>query len=399
MEYTNLGRTGLRVSVAGLGCGGGSKLGQTAGESEEHSVHLVRSAVDLGVNFIDTANSYGTEAIVGKAIKDIPRDEVVLSTKYHPAWAGVVNTAETIIQGLENSLKQLGVDYIDVFHLHGVYPRWYDYVINDIVPDLIKEKEKGKFRFLGVTENAPRDHQHEMIQKVFEDDCFDVIMLAFHIMNQNAEQFVFPKSLEHEIGTLIMFAVRSIFSTPGRLKKEVDELARQGKLPKALMNDDNPFEFLLHPEGASSVIDACYRYVRHQPGSDVILFGTGNLDHLRSNVASINKPPLPKDDLEKIRTLFGHLEGVGLDYPGGSGPKIKHDTVNQELDTSGLKCPLPVLKAKKALRGMEIGETLRVISTDPTSAVDFIDYCDNSGNEMLESTLDNNIYTYVIRKS
>ena len=87
------------------------------------------------------------------------------------------------------------------------------------------------------------------------------------------------------------------------------------------------------------------------------------------------------------------------DYPGGSGPKIKHDIVNQELDTSGLKCPLPVLKAKKALRGMEIGETLRVISTDPTSAVDFIDYCDNSGNEMLESTLDNNIYTYVIRKS
>ena len=60
MEYTKLGRTDLRVSVAGLGCGGGSKLGLETGESEEHSIRLVRSAIDLGVNFIDTASSYGT---------------------------------------------------------------------------------------------------------------------------------------------------------------------------------------------------------------------------------------------------------------------------------------------------------------------------------------------------
>ena len=304
MEFTKLGRTELRVSVAGLGCGGGSKLGQATGESEEASVRLVRSAIDLGVNFIDTANSYGTEAIVGKAIKDVPRDEVILSTKYHPAWAGVVNTAETIIEGLENSLKELGVNYVDVFHLHGVYPRWYDYVMNDIVPSLIKQKEKGKFRYLGVTENAPQDHQHEMIQRSFEDDCFDVIMLAYHIMNQNAEQLVFPKSLKQGVGTLIMFAVRSIFSTPGRLKKEVDELVRQGRLPEELINDENPLGFLLHADGASNVIDACYRYVRHQQGADVILFGTGKLDHLNMNVASINKPPLPKDDLAKIHSCL-----------------------------------------------------------------------------------------------
>ena len=80
MEYTKLGRTDLRVSVAGLGCGGGSKLGLETGEGEEHSIRLVRSAIDLGVNFIDTASSYGTEVAVGKAIKGIPRDQVVLST-------------------------------------------------------------------------------------------------------------------------------------------------------------------------------------------------------------------------------------------------------------------------------------------------------------------------------
>ena len=285
MEYTKLGRTDLRVSVAGLGCGGGSKLGLETGESEEHSIRLVRSAIDLGVNFIDTASSYGTEVAVGKAIKDIPRDQVVLSTKFHPAWAGVVNNAETIVKGLENSLRQLGVEYVDVFHLHGVYPRWYDYVMSDIVPVLTKEKEKGKFRHLGVTENAPQDHQHEMFQRAFDDNCFDVIMLAYHIMNQNAERFVFPRSQNQGIGTLIMFAVRSIFSTPGRLKAEVNELVGQGRLPDSIMNKDNPLDFLLHENGASSIIDACYRFVRHQPGADVILFGTGNLDHLMENIA------------------------------------------------------------------------------------------------------------------
>ena len=114
---------------------------------------------------------------------------------------------------------------------------------------------------------------------------------------------------------------------------------------------------------------------------------------------SINKPPLPIDDLLKVRELFGHLEGVGLDYPGGSGPKTKLVDVNQEIDTSGLKCPIPVLKAKKALRGMDAGETLRVISTDPSSAVDFIDYCDNTGYELLESSKESSSFIYVIRKT
>ena len=72
MEYMEPGRTGLKVSVAGLGCGGGSRLGRAAGASEAESVALVRGAIDLGVNFFDTAEAYGTEAIVGAAIKSGP---------------------------------------------------------------------------------------------------------------------------------------------------------------------------------------------------------------------------------------------------------------------------------------------------------------------------------------
>jgi L-galactose dehydrogenase len=73
MEYVTLGRTGLRVSVAGLGCGGFSRLGLGTGKSEEEAVALVRHALDLGVNLLDTAAVYGTEGVVGQAIKSVPQ--------------------------------------------------------------------------------------------------------------------------------------------------------------------------------------------------------------------------------------------------------------------------------------------------------------------------------------
>ena len=66
---------------------------------------------------------------------------------------------------------------------------------------------------------------------------------------------------------------------------------------------------------ADSVIDAAYRYCRHAAGSDVVLFGTGNLDHVRANIDSILSPPLPTADVERLETLFGALIGIGLDRP------------------------------------------------------------------------------------
>ena len=81
MEYTTLGRSGLHVSIAGLGCGGHSRLGTKTGKSEQESIAVVRQALDLGINLIDTAEAYGTEAIVGKALQGVPRDQVVIATK------------------------------------------------------------------------------------------------------------------------------------------------------------------------------------------------------------------------------------------------------------------------------------------------------------------------------
>src|SRR5712671_7696884 len=107
MEYTTLGNTGLNVSVAGLGCGGFSRLGLTTGKSEDEATLLVREAVDMGINIIDTAPGYGTEVIVGKALKFIPRQSVVVATKASVGRNGEWRTPAQMVESLESSLRLL----------------------------------------------------------------------------------------------------------------------------------------------------------------------------------------------------------------------------------------------------------------------------------------------------
>jgi aryl-alcohol dehydrogenase-like predicted oxidoreductase len=301
MDYTTLGRTGLRVSVAGLGTGGFSRAG--IGVSEDHAAGIIRQAMDLGV--------------VGRAVKGVPRDEVVICTKASKPVNDPAFLLPKILESLDGSLTRLGLDYVDVFQLHAVPPAAYEYVRNEIVPALLREKEKGKFRFLGITETSPNDHEMVMLQKAAatEDTPWDTAMFAFNLMDQVARQSVFPLTLKNRVGTLMMFAVRSIFARPAQLAETVKDLAAKGLVPADLAASEEPLGFLVHPDGASSVTDAAYRYVRHEPGVDVVLFGTGDPEHLKANIASILKPPLPDADREKLRTLFSHLRGVGLEIP------------------------------------------------------------------------------------
>ncbi|MGH7156312.1 MAG: aldo/keto reductase [Acetobacteraceae bacterium] len=315
MDYTTLGRTGLRVSVAGLGAGGFSRLGLATGKTEAEAVALVRAALDLGVNLIDTAAPYGTEAVVGKAIAGRPRESVVIATKASVFRAGERIPPERVVESLDNSLRLLGIDCIDVFQVHAVSPSGYDYVRDAIVPALLLEREKGKFRYLGITETAPNDAEHRMIARAAPDGIWDVAMVFFHMMCQNARQAVFPLTRAGGIGTLLMFAVRNIFARPERLAATMRDLADSGKVPAWLAERDDPLDFLIHPGGAASLTDAAYRFVRHEPGVDVVLFGTGEIGHLRANIASILRPPLPRADRDRLAELFGGLVGVGLDVP------------------------------------------------------------------------------------
>jgi aryl-alcohol dehydrogenase-like predicted oxidoreductase len=315
MEYVTLGRTGLRVSVAGLGCGGFSKLGLGQGRSEAEAVALIHQALDLGVNLFDTAAAYGTEAVLGKALKAIPRDQVVIATKAPFSVGNPNSSAESAVASLDNSLRQLATDYVDIYQLHGIAPAAYDHARNVIAPALLKEKARGKFRHLAITETAPHDPEHKMLQRAVADGVWDVVMVGFHMMHHNAREAVFPLTREHRVGTLLMFAVRNIFSRPGQLAATMHELAAAGEVPKSLAETEDPLGFLVHEGGAKSIIDAAYRFVRHEPGVDVVLFGTGDPKHLRTNIDSLLSPPLPEADRARLASLFGHLVGVGLDAP------------------------------------------------------------------------------------
>jgi aryl-alcohol dehydrogenase-like predicted oxidoreductase len=156
-----------------------------------------------------------------------------------------------------------------------------------------------------------------MLERAVEDGVWDVVMVAFHMMHTNARTRVFPRTIANRIGTLIMFAVRNIFSKPDRLKAELRRLAARGEVPRWLAYAPNPLGFLVHSDfgGAESIPEAAYRFVRHEPGVDVVLFGTGNRDHLRANIAAILKPPLPDTDRRMLEKYFGRLVGIGLDPP------------------------------------------------------------------------------------
>src|SRR4030095_9166492 len=152
----------------------------------------------------------------------------VISTKSH------ATSGPAVLANLDNSLRQLDTDYVDIFHLHGLGPAAYDKAMAEIVPGLLREKEKGKFRHLAVSETGPRDPEHTMLARAVEEGCWEVFMLGFSLMHQNARTPIRPRTREKGIGTLCMFAVRNIFSKPEVLMPTVAELVKEGKLPAAL---------------------------------------------------------------------------------------------------------------------------------------------------------------------
>ncbi|MBL8690775.1 MAG: aldo/keto reductase [Rhodospirillaceae bacterium] len=320
MDQVTLGRTGLKVGVAGLGCGGFSRLGLATGKTEADAVALVKRAVDLGVTLFDTAAAYGTEGVVGQGLQGV-RDKVVVTTKamIHEGKERVA--PDKVVASLEKSLTLLRTDRIDVFQLHGVRPADYDWAVSAILPVLKREQEKGKFRFLGITEGAVSDTKAEMLSRAVQDDHWDTMMLAFHMMHQNARKVVLPATRKKRIGTLVMFAVRNIFARPERVAKAMKDLAASGQVPKMLAEDPNPLGFLVHDGGAKDLTDAAYRFARYEPGNDVVLFGTGSIHHMEANIASLNRPPLPAADRQKLIDLFSHLIGVGLEGSGAPSPQ------------------------------------------------------------------------------
>ncbi|MCX7012646.1 MAG: aldo/keto reductase [Candidatus Sumerlaeota bacterium] len=310
MEHTILGRTGLRASVAGLGAGGPSRLGRSTHKNDAESVRVVRAALDSSVNLIDTAEGYTTEDIVGKAIQGVARDRVILSTKKTIGRSDKLPSSQDVVLALENSLRRLGVEYVDIYHAHGVRLETYGHVREEIVPAFLKLRDQGKIRFLGVTEHFSADTGHAMLQQALRDDCWDVVMVGFNLLNQTARERVFPLTIAKRIGTLIMFAVRRALSQPAFLRQMIADLKARGKIGADDVDSDDSLGFLVRPGGAADVVDAAYRFCRHEPGADVILTGTGSVEHLMANIKSLNGPDLSAEDRRWLREIFARVDDV-----------------------------------------------------------------------------------------
>jgi aryl-alcohol dehydrogenase-like predicted oxidoreductase len=198
MERRDLGGRGLEVSALGLGCMGMSEFYGTRDGTE--SIATIHRALDLGMNFLDTADMYGpftNEMLVGKAIHD-RRAEVILATKFgnerreDGSWVGINGSPEYVRTACDASLKRLGVDYIDLLYQHRVDTQ---VPIEDTVGAMAELVSQGKVRYLGLSEAAP-----ETIRRAHEVHPISALQTEYSLWSREPEDAILPTTRELGIG-------------------------------------------------------------------------------------------------------------------------------------------------------------------------------------------------------
>ena len=193
-----LGRDGPEVSAIGLGCMGMSDF--YGAHDDADSIRVIHHALDRGVNFLDTADMYGTgknEELVGKAIRD-RRGDVFLATKFgnvrgpNGEFLGVRGDPDYVRSACEASLKRLGVDVIDLYYQHRVDP---NVPIEDTVGEMSRLQQEGKVRYLGLSEAAPRT-----IRAAYATSPITAVQTELSLWSRDAEAEVLPTVRELGIG-------------------------------------------------------------------------------------------------------------------------------------------------------------------------------------------------------
>ena len=172
---------------------------------------------------------------------------------------------------MEQSLKLIGTDYIDIYHLHGVEPKDYSFAKDRLMPVMRRLKEQGKIRFIGVTESFNPDPSHTMLQESLADDLWDVVMVGFSLLNPSARKTVLPLTQKHGAGVLDMFAVRRALSQPQHLRSLCRDLVDKGAIKEDAVDLNDPLGFLIKETDAASLPEAAYRFCRHSKASMLCL--------------------------------------------------------------------------------------------------------------------------------
>lgn len=219
MKTRKLGSEGLEVSALGLGCMGMSEFYGRGDESE--SVATIHRALDLGINFLDTADMYGpftNEQLVGRAIRD-RRDNVVLATKFanvrgeNGEFLGIRGDADYVRQACDASLKRLGVDHIDLYYQHRVDP---NVPIEETIGAMAELVKAGKVRYLGMSEAAP-----ETLIRAHAVHPISALQTEYSLWSRDVEDRILPTVRELGIGYVAYSPLGRGFLT-GQIKRFED---------------------------------------------------------------------------------------------------------------------------------------------------------------------------------
>ena len=219
LEHRALGRQGLKVSALGLGCMGMSEFYGATDDAE--SISTIHRALDLGIDFLDTADMYGTgrnEQLVGRAIRD-RRDRVVLATKFgnvrgpNGEFLGVNGRPEYVCQACDASLQRLGIDHIDLYYQHRVDPNT---PIEETVGAMAELVSAGKVRYLGMSEAAPAT-----LRRAAKVHPISALQTEYSLWSRDPEQEILAACRELGIGFVAYSPLGRGFLT-GRFQSPAD---------------------------------------------------------------------------------------------------------------------------------------------------------------------------------
>jgi aryl-alcohol dehydrogenase-like predicted oxidoreductase len=312
MNYRKLGRTGLEVSELGYGAWGISGK-QWIGATDDASLAALRLAISSGVNFIDTALAYGegkSEQLVGKAVKESGK-KVYIATKVPPknrlwpARPGVgieeVFPAEYIIESTETSLRNLGVETVDLQQLHVWSPEWLDR--DEWRRGFEALKSSGKARFVGISIN---DHQPDSALGIIETGLIDTVQVIYNVFDQTPEKALFPACLQHDIGVLARVPFDE-GSLTGRITEETT--FPKGDFRNYYFRDDRKKQVVervaaivkdLGLADTSAIPEIALRYCLSHPAVSTVIPGMRSLSSVEANVKAVAAGPLPKEVVEAL---------------------------------------------------------------------------------------------------
>lgn len=310
MEYRNLGSAGVKVSVIGLGT---NRFGSDALPQKDVNT-VMDAALDLGINFIDCADMYQkgrSEETLGEALKG-RWDKFVVATKVFMAVGDGPNDRGTsryhIMNGVEDSLRRLQTDHIDLYYLH----RWDETTpIDETLRTLDDLVSSGKVRYIGASEFASWQMAHSnLLAEVKGWTSFVALQSHYHMLERNVEREVLPYCQAHNVGFVPYFPLAGGFLTGKYKRGEAAPAGSRGESSdyvKQYMTDAN-YDVVEKLSGWASdhgrgLNELAQAWLMAQPGVCSVISGATKLEHVESNVKAANWS-LSEDEVAEVNKIL-----------------------------------------------------------------------------------------------